>query len=102
MSDLLALPALEGAEVAGAADPVLEVVSLGGAAARPGVLLVDGPAPARLPEGCVAVVARSPAAEDPGVPVVVLADDASWGAALSQIGAGRRRSRGAGRRGRRP
>lgn len=90
LGDLLALPALRDATlVPESADRLLAVdaVSIGGDGTGRSLLLVDGDAPAALPDGCIAAVARAAADASSAYPVIVAGPAAEWGRILVDVAA---------------
>lgn len=91
LADLVSLPVLEGLRIVprGAAlDAAVTSVVLADAdaPAEPGALVVCPGAPtAPLPDGCVAVLCRTPPAGKLPVPALVLPPGAAWGEVLSTV-----------------
>jgi PucR family transcriptional regulator, purine catabolism regulatory protein len=91
LGDLMSLPALEGARLVPPDAPLDRPVrSLamadGGPPSEPdALLLAAGAPPAVAPAGCAAVLCRAEPDGDPGAPVIVLPEGASWTAALAAL-----------------
>lgn len=91
LGDLLQAPALHGVEVVPKRADLgvrVEALAMVGDTTLPSVpyaLLAGGMAPARVPAGCVAVIARSAPAGALSVPVALLPSDVTWVDALAGL-----------------